>query len=188
MWYVPLYQDAAKQSAIVQVMPAMARPRLPTIAPISRVPTRHVAFVPPAGYAKWPMEPKPKSTHHHWAPPPGYRSWNQQPVGYQRAALAESPVPTVAPTVIPALNTVVALPSAYRYSAAKAVAYVTQKIGWKFVEQAGAVPMALAQIGMPWAPKTATALSLLKKMCNDVPAIDITINSQTHTITYDARL
>ncbi len=99
-------------------------------------------------------------------------------------ASAESP----APTVIPALNTVVALPAAYRYAAAKAVAYVTQKIGWKFVEQAGAVPMALAQIGMPWAPKTTTALSLLKRMCNDVPAIDITINPQMRTITYDAKL
>ena len=183
MWYVPLYQDAAKQSAIVQVMPAVARPQSPKTAPISRAP-QHAAFLAsaPAGYAKWPMGPKP--AHHPWAPPPGYRSWDQRPAGYQRAAPAESP----APTVIPALNTEVALPAAYRYTAAKAVAYVSRKIGWKFVEQAGAVPMALAQIGMPWAPKTATALSLLKRMCDDVPAIDITIDPQTHTITYDAKL
>ncbi|MDA8378597.1 MAG: hypothetical protein M0Z50_16510 [Planctomycetia bacterium] len=86
------------------------------------------------------------------------------------------------------MNTPIALPSTYRYTASKAVAYVAHKIGWKFVKQAGSAPMALAQIGMPWAPKMTTALSLLKRMCDDVPAIDITINPQTHTITYDAKL
>ena len=180
MWYVPLYQDAAKQSAIVQVMPATARPQLPTTTTVSgaTAQTRPAAFRAPSGDVRWPMGPK--STQQPWAPPPGYISWSQ----HEHAAPAEPH----APMVIPALNTVVALPVTYRYTAAKAVAYVTQKIGWKFVKQAGSVPMALAQIGMPWAPQTATALSLLKRMCDDVPTIDITINPKTHTITYDAKL
>lgn len=168
MWYAPLYQDAANQSAIVQVMPAVARSPLPprTHTSSAFVPIQHAAaFHVPAGYVEW---------------------------------SAGLPAPTSAPThpyssdsVIPVnsvLNTPIALPSTYRYTASKAVAYVAHKIGWKFVKQAGSAPMALAQIGMPWAPKMTTALSLLKRMCDDVPAIDITINPQTHTITYDAKL
>jgi hypothetical protein len=167
MWYAPLYQDAANQSAIVQAMPAMARSPLPPRAPTSRavVPIQHAAFHVPAGYVEWSASPP-----------------------------AITPVPTrphSSAPVIPAnsvLNTPIALPSSYRYTASKAVAYVAQKIGWIFVKQRGAVPMALAQIGMPWAPKTATALSLLKRMCDDVPAINITLNMQTHTITYLSKM
>lgn len=166
MWYAPLYQDAANQSAIVQVMPAAAaRPPLPPRPLVSRVvlPAHHASFHVPAGYVEWPIKPS-------------------------RERQIKVPRPPVTTTVIPALNASIALPSAYRYSASKAVKYVAWKIGWKFVKQPGSVPMALVQIGMPWAPKTATALSLLKRMCDDVPAIAITINPQTHTITYDAKL
>jgi len=165
MWYAPLYHDAANQSAIVQAMPAMARSPLPPCAPTSRavMPIQHAAFHVPAGYVEWFTKPS-------------------------RERQIKVPRPPAAATVIPALNASIALPSAYRYSASKAVEYVARNIGWKFVKQTGSVPMALAQIGMPWAPKTATALSLLKRMCDDVPAIDITINPQTHTITYDAKL
>lgn len=168
MWYAPLYQDAANQSAIVQVMPAVARAPLPQAPqaslPPAVVPIQHAAFYVPAGYVEWFTKPS-----------------------RERQIKAPRP-PAAAATVIPALNASIALPSAYRYSASKAVEYVARNIGWKFVKQAGSVPMALAQIGMPWAPKTATALALLKRMCDDVPAIDITINQQTHTITYDAKL
>ena len=169
MWYVPLYQDAAKQSAIVQVMPAMTRSPLPPRASTYRavVPSQHAAFPVPAGYVEW--FTKPSQEHQRRMPQPHTAG-------------------SIIPAIVPALNTAVALPIAYRYTASKAVAYVAQKIGWKFVKQAGSVPMALAQIGMPWAPKMTTALSLLKKRCDDVPAIDITINPQTHTITYDAKL
>ncbi|OCX68222.1 hypothetical protein A6M27_14415 [Acidithiobacillus thiooxidans] len=163
MWYAPLYQDAANQSAIVQVMPVVARMQLPPETP-AVVPTRHTAFHVPPGYVEWFTKPS-----------------------RERQIKVPRP-PAAAATVIPALYASVALPSAYRYSASKAVEYVAHKIGWKFVKQRGSVPMALAQIGMPWAPKTATALSLLKRMCDDVPAIDITVNMQTHTITYDAKL
>ncbi|WP_158306935.1 hypothetical protein [Acidithiobacillus ferrivorans] len=48
--------------------------------------------------------------------------------------------------------------------------------------------MALVQIGMPWAPKTATALSLLKRMAEKDPGLTITVNIGQKTITYQATI
>ena len=87
-----------------------------------------------------------------------------------------------------ALGRSISLPSAYRYSAAKAVHYVANQIGWRFIRQKGSVPMALVQIGMPWAPKTATAFALLKRMAINDPGLTIVVNFVQKTITYKAAI
>jgi predicted RNA binding protein YcfA (HicA-like mRNA interferase family) len=160
MWYAPLYQDAANQSAIVQVVPA------------------HADDVLPAGW-HW------GHAVTHEAPPPGK----------VLPPLPMIPVPAKPPTscglVIPvnsALARTIALPAAYRYSASKAVRYVAHQIGWRFIQQKGSVPMALVQIGMPWAPKTATAFSLLKRMADKDPGVVIAVNFVQKTITYKATI
>ncbi|MBU2809777.1 hypothetical protein HF285_16320 [Acidithiobacillus ferrooxidans F221] len=48
--------------------------------------------------------------------------------------------------------------------------------------------MALVQIGMPWAPKTATAFSLLKRMADKDPGLTITVNFVQKTINYKATI
>ena len=162
MWYAPLYQDTANQSAIMQAMPA---------------PVAHVDVLP----AGW-----------HW----GRTAITGEAFLPQAPHVAVHPrVPSKPPTscglVIPvnsALGRTISLPAAYRYSASKAVHYVANQIGWKFVKQAGSVPMALAQIGMPWAPKTATAFSLLKRMADKDPGLTITVNFVQKTINYKATI
>ena len=157
MWYAPLYQDAANQSAIVKIMPT----------PVD---------VLPAGW-----------------------HWGRTAVTGEALSPQESPVPARPPVpktpscglVIPvnsALGRTVSLPSAYRYSAAEAVRYVAHQVGWRFIQQKGSVPMALVQIGMPWAPKTATAFSLLKRMADKDPGLTIAVNFVQKTITYKAAI
>lgn len=161
MWYAPLYQDTANQSAIVQVMPA-------TVAPVG---------VLPAGW--------------HW----GRTAVTGEALSPQAPHVPARPrVPAKPPTscglVIPvnsALGRTISLPAAYRYSASQAVRYVANQIGWRFIQQRS-VPMALVQIGMPWAPKTATAFTLLKRMADKDPGLTITVNFVQKTITYQAAI
>ena len=159
MWYVPLYQDAAKQSAIVQVMPAPAAGD----------------GVLPAGW--------------HW----GRAITHEAPL--PRKVLPFVPLPMIpvpaCGLVIPvnsALGRTISLPSAYSYSASQAVRYVAGKIGWRFIQKKGSVPMALVQIGMPWAPKTSAAFALLKRMTDKDPGLTIAVNFVQKTITYKATL
>ncbi|MHB1880713.1 MAG: hypothetical protein ACYCPA_00655 [Acidithiobacillus sp.] len=161
MWYAPQYQVAAKPSAIVKIMPT-------PVAPVG---------VLPAGWR-----------------------WGPTAVTGKALSPPESPVPPRPPVpqtpscgglVIPvnsALGRMVSLPSAYRYSASRAVRYVAHQIGWRFIQQKGSVPMALVQIGMPWAPKTATAFALLKRMAINDPGLTIVVNFVQKTITYKAAI
>ncbi len=160
MWYAPLYQDTANQSAIVQVMPA-------TVAPVG---------VLPAGW-RWR-----RSAVTGKEPSP------QAPLASARPPIPKTPSCGLVIPTNSALGRTISLPSKYRYSASKAVRYVANQIGWRFIQQKGSVSMALAQIGMPWAPKTATAFSLLKRMADKDPGLTITVNFVQKTINYKATI
>ncbi len=154
MWYAPLYQDAANQSAIVQVMPA-------PVVPVD---------VLPAGW--------------HW----GRTAVTGEALSPQAPSVPKMPSCGLVIPVNSALGRTISLPSAYRYSASQAVRYVANQIGWRFIQQKGSVPMALVQIGMPWAPKTASAFALLKRMADKDPGVTIAVNFVRKTITYKATI
>ncbi|AEM48028.1 hypothetical protein Acife_1905 [Acidithiobacillus ferrivorans SS3] len=160
MWYAPLYQDSPNPSAIVQAIPA-------PVAPVG---------VLPAGW-RW---RRTAATGETLSP--------QVPPVHERPPVPKMPSRGQVIHVNSALGRTISLPSAYRYSASKAVRYVANQIGWRFIQQKGSVPMALVQIGMPWAPKTATALSLLKRMAEKDPGLTITVNIGQKTITYQATI